>query len=71
MARLMRSLQDSLIAVSGAILTTFVPLPRKNARGVPAQATKIFEYISMVYIVLVYNKYGIIYNVYNIISFTA
>ena len=33
--RLMRSLNVSLIAVSGAILMTFVPLPRKNARRVP------------------------------------
>ena len=27
------------MAVSGAILITFVPLPRKNARAVPGQAT--------------------------------
>jgi hypothetical protein len=38
MARLMRSLQDSLMAVSGAILITLVPLPRKKARAVPDQA---------------------------------
>ena len=35
--RLMRSLQDSLMAVSGAILITLVPLPRKKALIVPAQ----------------------------------
>ncbi len=33
---LMRSLQDSLMAVSGAILITFVPLPLKKALVVPA-----------------------------------
>lgn len=34
--RFSRSLHVSLMAVSGAILITFVPLPRKNARAVPA-----------------------------------
>ena len=33
---LMRSLQDSLMAVSGAILITLVPLPLKKALVVPA-----------------------------------
>lgn len=35
--RFSRSLHVSLMAVSGAILITFVPLPRKNARAVPAR----------------------------------
>ena len=36
MLRLIRSLKVSLMAVSGAIFSTFVPLPRKNALSVPA-----------------------------------
>ena len=36
MLRLIRSLKVSLMAVSGAIFRTFVPLPRKNALSVPA-----------------------------------
>ena len=37
-ARLMRSLNVSLSAVSGAILRTLAPLPRKKARGVPSES---------------------------------
>lgn len=43
--RLMRSLQVSLMAVSGAILITLVPLPRKKALVVPAQISRSAAHI--------------------------
>ena len=39
----MRSLHVSFIAVSGAILITFVPLPLKKARTVPACSRRLKE----------------------------
>ena len=45
--RLMWSFAVSLIAVSGVILITFVPFPRKNARSVPAKLKVILACMSV------------------------